>query len=446
MNNLKNHPALNKLETHQVKYIKYIFVDLNGTTKETEVSIESFWDASDNNFQIMFDGSSVPGYGSINKSDLFLRPDLDTLGIDTLESSHLGNVAYVFCDIIKTDGKFHECCGRSLLKHTLEKLSKEGYDTVSVGFEPEFFLFDADTYESSGILKPIDKGNYFASSHLNKAEGICREIAFTMKEYNLQMEKISHEVATGQFEINYKHASALRSCDNFILFRYITKKIADRYGYIATFMPKPVAGINGSGLHCNMSLWKDGVNLFKNTQGTEITSFANKFINGILDNGRALAAITNSSVNSYNRLIKGFEAPVYLSYSKSNRSTLIRIPATTGNSARIELRNVDASCNVYLAMTAIIECGMLGLTTKTKNYEIVSDNLFDLSYDEVVKRELQFLPQSLEEAILCLEANKNFRHFFSETFLHSYCKIKMHEWSSFRSTVSKWEINKYIYN
>ena len=340
-----------------VKFIRLQFTDIFGSLKNVAITDKQLEKALDN--QIMFDGSSISGFVRIEESDMYLRPNLDSFVIFPWRPQQ-GKVARLICDIYRPEGLPFEGDPRNILKKVLKEAEDLGY-SMNVGPECEFFLLNTDE-NGKPVLKTQDNAGYFDLSPLDAGENVRRDIALVLEDMGFEIEASHHEVAEGQNEIDFKYEDALTTADNIMTFKLVVKSIAQRHGVYATFMPKPFFGINGSGMHVNMSLNKDGKNAFVDENdklGLSATAYS--FIAGLVKNIKGISAITNPLVNSYKRLVPGYEAPVYIAWSAKNRSPLIRVPASRGNGTRIELRCPDPSSNPYLVLACLLAAGLDGI-------------------------------------------------------------------------------------
>ena len=388
------------VEANDIKFLKLQFSDIHGLPKSMAVPLKKADDIEDIvNDGLLFDGSSVAGLASINDSDLLAKPDIDTFSTIPWRPESKGTSRFI-CDIFTTDGEPYDGDPRGILKKTLEKIKADGY-TYNIGPEPEFFIIKED---ENGNYVPADEAEYFDVEPLDQGTDIRREIVFGLEELGFDVEVSHHEVAAGQHEVDFKYADALKTADAVITFKEAVKAVVNNLGFKATFMPKPFLGINGSGMHCNQSLFKDGENIFYDPNAeNQISQEALYFIGGLLKHAQALSAILSPTVNSYKRLVPGYEAPCYIAYGFKNRSTLLRIPASRGLGTRIECRSADPSCNPYLAFAALLEAGLDGLNNKIDPGEPTEINLFALSEDEIAERGIANLPTSLWEAYHALE-------------------------------------------
>ncbi|HET6871738.1 MAG TPA: type I glutamate--ammonia ligase, partial [Sporolactobacillaceae bacterium] len=363
MVNYSREDVLRLADEENVKFVRLQFTDLLGIIKNVEIPVDSLPKALDN--EIMFDGSSIEGFVRIEESDMYLFPDLNTWVVFPWTSGK-GKVARLICDIHNADGTPFEGDPRLILKRQLEEMKALGFTAFNIGPEPEFFLFKNDE-KGEPTLELNDKGGYFDLSPTDLGENCRRDIVLELEEMGFEVEASHHEVAPGQHEIDFKYADAVSTCDNIQTFKLAVKTIARQHGLHATFMPKPLFGVNGSGMHANMSLFKGKENAFFDEGAgdrKQLSETAHHFIAGILEHARAFTAVTNPTVNSYKRLVPGYEAPCYVAWSLRNRSPLIRVPAKRGLSTRIEVRSVDPSANPYLAMAVLLAAGLDGVKRK----------------------------------------------------------------------------------
>ena len=436
---------LQKAIDEKVNYIRLQFTDMLGTIKAVEIPASKLEDALDG--KIMFDGSSIEGFVRIKEADMYLRPDLSTWMVLTFEDSKYGKVARLICDVYNTKGEPFEGDPRFILKKVILKMRQMGFQDLNIGFEPEFFLFKMDG-NGNPILQPNDNGSYFDLSPLDGSEYIRREICLELEKLGFVVQTAHHEVAQGQNEINFKFADVLHACDNVQTFKQVVKVIARRNGFYATFMPKPIASINGSGMHTNCSLTDSkGNNIFYDENDSmQLSLICRKWITGILNHARGLAALTNPSVNSYKRLIPGYEAPCYACWSDANRSSMIRIPAIRGEATRTELRNVDCMANPYLALACILACGLDGINNVDKKDLIppVYDNIFTLTREQRELKGIENLPENLKDAIKELKKDELIQQTLGKHTYEKYVEAKTIEWDQYRVLISNWEIKQYL--
>lgn len=391
----------------------------------------------------MFDGSSIEGFVRIEESDMYLYPDLSTWMIFPW-STDRGKIARVICQVYRPNGEPYAADPRNNLIRVLGDMKKAGFTSFNIGPEPEFFLFKMNE-KGEPTLHLNDKGSYFDMAPMDLGENCRREIVLTLEEMGFDVEAAHHEVAPGQHEIDFKYADALAAADNIQTFKLVVKTIARKYGLYATFMPKPLSGINGSGMHLNMSLFTDKGNTFYDKDGElEISQEAYYFLGGLLKHARSFTAVCNPIVNSYKRLVPGFEAPVYVAWSGSNRSPLIRIPSARGNSTRLEVRSVDPTANPYLAIACVLEAGLDGLKNKIEPEHSVDRNIYRMNADELKKSHIQNLPDTLHNALKDLAADDVMRNALGEHLFNSFIEAKNLEYDSYRTQVSGWERDQYL--
>lgn len=429
------------VKEQDVKFIRLQFTDIFGMLKNVAITSEQLEKALDN--KCMFDGSSIEGFVRIEESDMYLRPDPDTFVIFPWRPQN-GKVARLICDVYNPDGTPFEGDPRYILKKALKKANDMGYDIFNVGPECEFFLFLTDN-EGKPTTITHDNAGYFDLGPVDLGENARRDMCLVLEEMGFEIEASHHEVAPGQHEIDFKYGDALTTADNIMTFKMVVKTIAQRNGLHATFMPKPIFGINGSGMHTNTSLFKDGKNAFFDEKDPlQLSQDAYWFIGGLLKNMKSIAAITNPIVNSYKRLVPGYEAPVYLAWSGRNRSPLIRIPAARGEATRVELRCPDPACNPYLAIAAVLSAGLDGIENMIQAPAPTDKNIFEMTEEERVKEGIEALPGSLEEAIKEMKKSELVRQVLGDHIFYKYIEAKTTEWDEYRTKVSKWEIDQYL--
>ena len=431
------------VKEEDVKFIRMQFTDIFGQLKNVAITASQIEKAVDN--QIMIDGSSIEGFVRINESDQYLHPDLDSFVIFPWRPQH-GKVARLICDVYNPDGTPFVGDPRGVLERVLEKAKAMGYDTFNVGPEAEFFLFQTDE-EGKPTTRTNDEAGYFDLGPLDHGESTRREICLALEEMGYEIEASHHEVAQGQHEIDFKYAPALQCADKIMTFKLAVKTLAQKNGLHATFMPKPIFGINGSGMHTNMSLFRDGKNVFFDENGPKgLSREAYAFIAGILAHMKGMAAVTNPLVNSYKRLVPGYEAPCYLAWSASNRSALIRIPAARGQATRVELRCPDPACNPYLSLAVCLAAGLDGIEKGMTPPEEVTENIFAMSPAVRKRHGIEALPGSLEEALLAMKKDKLVMDTLGQHVSSQSIAGKEAEWDEYRTRVSSWERDKYMMN
>lgn len=432
--------VLEKAREMNVKFIRLQFTDIYGVLKNVAITVEQLEKALDG--ELMFDGSSIEGFTRIEESDMYLKPDPSTFLVFPWRPKD-GAVARLICDVYKADGTPFEGDPRYILKKTIKEAADLGY-TMYVGPEAEFFLFQVDEQGRPTTITH-DTAGYFDMSPVDLGENARRDMVLNLEQMGYEIEASHHEVAEGQHEIDFKYSDALDVADKVMTFKFVVRTIAQRHGLHATFMPKPIYGINGSGMHMNMSLFKNGENAFFDPDGyKQLSQDAMHYIGGLLKNVRSLAAVTNPTVNSYKRLVPGYEAPVYLAWSAANRSALIRIPAKRGASTRVELRNPDPACNPYLAIACALAAGLDGIKNKIQPPAETSANIYHMNDEERAAAEIASLPSSLHEAISELKENEVMRRTLGEHVFEKFIEGKLREWDEYRTKVSEWELNKYL--
>ena len=429
------------IKEYNIKFIKLQFVDINGQVKNLTIPSEHIDKALDN--EIMLDGSSIKGFRSIETSDMFFHPDINTFQILPWRETDGVNSARLICDIYNADGTPFEGCPRCNLKRLMQAAEKMGF-SMNIGPEAEFFLFSKDK-DGNVTTETQDRAGYYDVGPEDLGEDVRSDIVLTLQEMGFDIEASHHEVADGQHEIDFRYADILTAADNVATFRIAVKAIAAKHNLHATFMPKPIFGINGSGMHCNISLFKGGKNAFYDKKAEyELSDEAKYAIGGMLKHVKSITAITNPVVNSYKRLVPGYEAPVYLAWSLANRSALLRVPAKRGISTRVELRSPDPACNPYLAFAAILEACLDGIRNKIDPPAPVESNIYKLTSKERKKQRIDALPGSLSEALECMDKSLVAQAALGEHIFKEFMTSKKKEWDSFRTYVSQWELDKYL--
>ena len=427
-------------QENDVKFIRLQFTDILGTLKTVAITTSQLEKALDN--KCMFDGSSIEGFVRIEESDMYLRPDYDTFAIFPWRPQQ-GRVARLICDVYKPDGNPFEGDPRYVLKKALKEAADMGF-TFNVGPECEFFLFQTDE-QGHPTTNTFDTASYFDLGPVDIGENVRRDICLNLEEMGFEIEASHHEVAIAQHEIDFKYSDALSAADNIMTFKMVVKTIAQRHGLCATFMPKPIYGIAGSGMHTNMSLYKDGKNAFYNSEdGIGLDGIAYSFIAGIMKHMKAMSAITNPLVNSYKRLVPGYEAPCYIAWTASNRSALIRVPAARGEGTRVELRCPDPSCNPYLELAVLLAAGLDGIKHGLKPVDAVSANIFDMGKEERESLGIDSLPANLHVAVEEMKQSGFMKEVLGDHVFTKYIEAKESEWNRFSTTVTAWEVNEYL--
>lgn len=431
---------ISKAKKEEVEFIDLQFTDIFGVMKNVSITIEQLDKALNN--EIMFDGSSIDGFVRIEESDMYLYPDLDTFMV--LPWSDYPKEARIICDVYKSDGTVFEGCPRNILKKVIKEAKDLGF-TFNVGPECEFFLFHTDE-KGQPSLETHDNAGYFDMAPIDLGGDARKDMTLVLKKMGFEIEASHHEVAPGQHEIDFKYEDALVTADNIMTFKMVVRIIAQRHGLHATFMPKPKYGINGSGMHINMSLATlDGRNAFYDkSDEMELSSTAYSFLGGVIEHAKGMTALTNPTVNSYKRLVPGYEAPVTIAWSGSNRSPLIRIPAKRNNSTRIELRNPDPSANPYLALAAILKSGIDGIKNDIKPPKPVTSNVYEMSNNEMKDKGIESLPTNLYEAVKSLSKDNVIKEALGIHIYEKFSEAALLEWGEYSRAVSKWEIDKYL--
>lgn len=441
MRNYTREDILRLAEEEDVGFIRLQFTDIFGTMKNIAITASQLEKALD--YKCMFDGSSIEGFARVEESDMYLYPDLNTFEIFPWRPQQ-GKVARLICDVYRPDGRAFESDPRYILKKVLAKAKAMGY-TFNVGPECEFFLFHTD---EDGLPTTLshEKAGYFDLGPLDLGENARRDMVLTLEDMGFEIEASHHEVAPAQHEIDFKYDEALATADNIMTFKLVVKTIAKRHGLHATFMPKPKFGLNGSGMHLNMSLSANGVNVFQEQNDPNgLSKEAYYFIGGIMKHMKAISFITNPIVNSYKRLIPGYEAPVYIAWSAKNRTPLIRIPASRGEETRIELRSPDPTANPYIALAVCLAAGLEGIQKKIMPPQSVDQNIFEMKKQEKETIGIEALPGSLLEAVRAFEQDEFIKGVLGEDLSEKYVAAKKQEYSDYRSQVTEWEMKEYLH-
>jgi glutamine synthetase len=443
MKEIKTKEDIVKLcNANDVQFIRLQFSDMHGLVKNMSVPISQLDKVLDN--KVMLDGSSIRGFRTIETSDMYFYPDISTFKVLPWRPRE-GAVARFICDIHNADGSPFEGCPRVNLKRALKRAADKGFK-FNTGPECEFFLFETcdNGFPTTNLT---DKGGYYDVEPTDLGSDVRRSIINTLDSLDFEIEASHHEVAPSQHEIDFKYADALTTADNVITFKWATKTIAAEYGLYATFMPKPLYGVNGSGMHMNMSLSDlEGNNLFYDENRKDgISETMEYFVGGVLKHVKGITAVTNPLVNSYKRLVPGYEAPVYIAWSQSNRSALIRIPASRGNGTRVELRCPDPSANPYLAFAAALEAGLDGIENKIKPPAPVDENIYELEMCTLKERDINALPGSLDEALHYMEESEVVKKALGDHIYQHYIETKHKEYQDYRARVSQWELDNYLH-
>jgi glutamine synthetase len=441
--------AIEYVKKNNVKFIRFQFVDILGFPKNVaypvkagEKGIDELIDIFENG--IWFDGSSIAGFVGIQESDMLLKPDLSTLSVLPWRPEEK-SVARVICDVYKDEKTPFDGDPRSRLKAILEELKNEMNGEYFVGPEPEFFLLKRDPHDPHKWV-PADDGGYFDVELLDDAPDIRRDIVLALENLGFHVEASHHEVAPGQHEVDFKFDNALKTADSVVTFKMTIKNIAKKYGLRATFMPKPFFGMNGNGMHCHQSVWFNGEPSFYDPEGpyNGLSETCLSYIAGILSHAKALVAVTNPTVNSYKRLVPGYEAPVNIAWANKNRSAIIRVPAARGKATRIEFRAPDPTCNPYLAFACMLAAGLDGIKKKMTAPEPVEKNIFKMSEEEKKALGIESVPANLAAALDELECDEVLQKALGKHIYENYMEIKRAEWDEFRTSVTEWELGKYL--
>lgn len=429
------------IEEKNVSFIRLQFTDILGTIKNVEIPVSQLDKALEN--KMMFDGSSIEGFVRIEESDMYLYPDLDTFVVFPW-TSEKGKVARLICDVYTAKGEPFAGDPRNNLKRILKKMEDMGFSSFNLGPEPEFFLFKLDA-KGEPTLEVNDHGGYFDLAPTDLGENCRRDIVLELEEMGFEIEASHHEVAPGQHEIDFKYADAVTACDNIQTFKLVVKTIARKHGLHATFMPKPLFGEAGSGMHFNVSLFKGKENAFYD-ESTELglSSTAMQFMAGVLAHVQGFTAVTNPTVNSYKRLVPGYEAPCYVAWSAQNRSPLIRIPSARGLSTRVEVRSVDPSANPYLAMAVILEAGLEGIRQNLTPPAAINRNIYVMSEEERQANGIENLPAALDDALTLLAKDQVAQAALGEHIYANFKEAKEIEFDMYRTTVHQWERDQYL--
>lgn len=443
MSKYSKEDILRMAEEEDVEFIRLQFTDIFGMLKNVAITSSQLKKALDN--RCMFDGSAIEGFVRIEESDMYLYPDFDTFEIFPWRPQQ-GKVARLICDVYRSNREPFEGDPRFVLKKVLKEAADMGY-SFYVGPECEFFLFHTDE-EGRPTTNTREMAGYFDVSPVDLAENVRRDIVLNLEDMDFGIEASHHEIAPGQHEIDFMYSDGLSTADNIMTFKMAVKTIAKRHGLHATFMPKPKTGVNGSGMHINMSLAdREGKNVFVDEEDRlGLSKEAYQFMAGILAHIREITVLTNPLVNSYKRLVPGYDAPVYIAWSASaNRSPLIRIPSSRGESTRIELRCPDSAVNPYLAIAACLAAGLDGIKKEMVPPASVDDNIFAMNQEELNDRGIEQLPETLGEALEAFEKSEFVKELLGKHIYTKYLEAKKTEWKKFRAEVTDWEVEEYLY-
>jgi len=431
---------LERCRAEKVRFLRLQFTDILGANKNVEVPESQFEKALEG--QIMFDGSSIEGFVRIEESDMLLKPDLETFAIFPWDDER-GRVARVICDVTLPDGSAFDGCPRTCLKRVTASAAELGF-TVMMGPEAEFFLFQRGE-DGSPTTITHDRAAYFDLTPIDKGEDCRRAIVNHLQAMGFEVEAAHHEVAPGQHEIDFKYDEAVATADKITTFKLVVRKVALDFNLHATFMPKPISGINGSGMHVHQSLFRGGKNAFHAPgEPRELSKVALHYIGGLLAHAKGMCAVTNSQVNSYKRLVPGYEAPTNIVWSERNRSPLARVPARRGDGTRVELRSPDPSCNPYLAFAVIIASGLDGVRNELDPGEPVDKNIFAMSHREKRRLRIDELPSNLKEAVRAMKKDPLMREALGDHTFQHFVEAKLAAWHDYEATVHPWEVDRYL--
>jgi len=432
--------VLNEAHVKDVKFIMLQFSDILGIVKNVAIPVERLEEALAG--RVFFDGSAIEGFVRIEESDMVLLPDPDTFAVYPWRTNG-GGTARLICDVYTPDGKPFEGCPRGVLARAKKEAGRMGF-SVMVGPEPEFFLFERDA-QGKPSLVTHDQASYFDLSPVDTGEEARRDMVLALSAMGFDVEASHHEVAPGQHEIDFKYADCLTTADNIVTFKFVVRICAMKHNLHATFMPKPIFGVPGSGMHVHLSLYNEKGNAFWDPKGEyQLSETALYFVGGLMKHARGFTAICNPLVNSYKRLVPGYEAPVYVAWSMKNRSPLIRVPAARGDGTRIELRSPDPSCNPYLALAVILRAGLDGVQNRISPPPPVSENVYSMEDEERESLGIDMLPGNLKEALDAMEEDPLIRETLGDHIYSRFLDAKRLEWDVYRKQVNEWEIKQYF--
>ena len=430
------------VKDENVRYLRLQFTDILGMNKNVEVPISQLGKALDG--LMMFDGSSIEGFVRIEESDMYLVPDLNTFKIFPWYTDSKAKVARLICDVHNVDREPFDGDPRSNLKRVLKEMEDMGFSAFNLGPEPEFFLFKLDD-KGRPTLELNDKGGYFDLAPTDLGENCRRDIVLELEDMGFEIEASHHEVAEGQHEIDFKYAYAVTACDNIQTFKLVVKTVARKHNLHATFMPKPLHGYAGNGMHFNVSLFKGDKNAFYDESNEDgLSQDMMYFMAGVLKHARGLTAVCNPLVNSYKRLVPGYEAPCYIAWSKKNRSPLLRIPSSRGLSTRAEVRSVDPAANPYLALATILKAGLEGIKNKEEIPQAINENIYEMTREERERVGISDLPSTLYTALKALRDDKVIQDALGSHIYRQFMNSKQIEWDMYRQQVSNWELDQYL--
>ena len=430
------------VKDNDVRFLRLAFTDINGTSKAVEVPTSQLVKVLTND--IRFDGSSIDGFVRLEESDMVLYPDFSTWAVLPWGDEKGGKIGRLVCSVHKTNGEPFEGDPRNNLKRVLKEMEEMGFSDFDIGFEAEFHLFKLGE-DGNWTTEVPDHASYFDMTSDDEGARCRRDIVETLENIGFEVEAAHHEVGDGQQEIDFRFDDALTTADRVQTFKMVVREVARKHGLYATFMAKPVEGQAGNGMHTNMSLFKDCKNVFYDKDGEfHLSDTALYFLNGILEHARAITAIGNPTVNSYKRLIPGFEAPVYISWASKNRSPLVRIPDAEEINTRLEMRSADPTANPYLLLAACLTAGLNGIKEAKKPMAPITSNVFEMSEEERAKRGIKPLPSTLHNAVKAFKADPLIQEALGEHLTQSFIDSKNLEWSKYTQSVSDWERDRYM--
>ena len=430
------------VKEEDVRFIRLAFTDINGTLKAVEVPNSQLDKVLEND--VRFDGSSIDGFVRLEESDMILYPDFSTWSVLPWDDSRGGKIGCLTCSVHNTDGEPFSGDPRNNLKRVIGQMKDLGFTAFDIGFEAEFHLLKLDENGNWTTQVP-DHASYFDLTSNDESASCRRDIVETLESIGFEVEAAHHEVGDGQQEIDFRFDDALTTADRVQMFKMIVREIAKKHGLFATFMAKPLQGQAGNGMHTNMSLFKGNKNAFYDKNNKyHLSKTALYFLNGILEHARAITAVGNPTVNSYKRLIPGFEAPVYISWASKNRSPMVRVPSAGELNTRLEMRSADPTANPYLLLAACLSAGMAGIKEEKMPMDPVTCNLFDLSEDQLNEMGIKPLPSTLHNALKAFKKDKLIQDALGEHLTQSFIDSKELEWSQYTQTVSDWERNRYM--
>ena len=430
------------VKDNDVRFLRLAFTDINGTSKAVEVPTSQLDKVLTND--IRFDGSSIDGFVRLEESDMVLYPDFSTWAVLPWGDEKGGKIGRLVCSVHKTNGEPFEGDPRNNLKRVLKEMKEMGFTDFDIGFEAEFHLFKLGE-DGNWTTEVPDHASYFDMTSDDAGARCRRDIVETLESIGVEVEAAHHEVGDGQQEIDFRFDDALTTADRVQTFKMVVREVARKHGLYATFMAKPIEGQAGNGMHTNMSLFKDGKNVFYDKDGEfHLSDTALYFLNGILEHARAITAIGNPTVNSYKRLIPGFEAPVYISWASKNRSPLVRIPDAEEINTRLEMRSADPTANPYLLLAACLTAGLNGIKEAKKPMAPITSNVFEMSEEERAKRGIKPLPSTLHNAVKAFKADPLIQEALGEHLTQSFIDSKNLEWSKYTQSVSDWERDRYM--